>query len=98
MESRIPPLPSMMVPESFTPADRFMADSARSPQMDVTPRTAPMTAAAAREPWKTPGLNMPNRRATPMEQRKPAMNPTRLLLGLTAIMPLLFFPNSIAEI
>lgn len=56
MESRTPPLPSIINPESLTSAERFKTDSTRSPIFAITERISAITAISHNETGITCGL------------------------------------------
>ena len=96
MESMIPPLPMITVPESFTFAERLRADSIRSPIVLTNEIVMPMNIASKIEK-RAPieGILTIQSILIITEDTKPPMNPARLLLGLTENRFLFPFPNHI---
>lgn len=92
VESRRPPRPGMMFPESFVFDERLRTDSTRSP------RIAEVEVAIARTNNFQRGyvFNTGKKKmATAIDINGPTYPPTKpmmLLLGLAATYPLLFFP------
>src|SRR6185437_1109441 len=77
MRSRIPPWPSIVLPKSFTPRSRLMADM-------VSPPANPMSASASDMPRATSGGNgVIDHNAVPRATAvaTPPMKPSQVLLG-----------------
>ena len=94
MESRIPPRPGIMDPESLQFEERFKTDSTRSPKMDVIEIRIPKKISFKTEPIKISFHKIQLKIPLKMEPKIPPQNPAMLLFGLAFMKPLLFFPKS----
>lgn len=93
IESRIPPRPGIIEPESLQSEERFKTDSTKSPKIEVIEIKTPSRINFTSEPSKIffhkDQLKQPLR----TEPEIPPQNPAMLLFGLAFINPLLFFPK-----
>ena len=94
IESRIPPRPGIIEPESLQSAERFRTDSTKSPRIEVIEIKAPKRTNFAAEPVKM--FFHKNQLKIPLkiEPKTPPQKPAMLLFGLAYIKPLLFLPKS----
>lgn len=93
IESKTPPRPGIISPESFVFADRFKADSERSPKIAPQPTKNPVIDQIKIGPGKAWG----NKNAKTLKAMtlviEPPIKPAMLLLGLT-IKIFRFFPKN----
>jgi len=94
IESRIPPRPGIIEPESLQSAERLRTDSTKSPIIEVIEIKAPKRINFATEPVKMSFHKSQLKIPLKIEPKMPPQKPAMLLFGLAFIKPLLFFPKS----
>lgn len=97
MESKIPPLPGIICPESFVADDRLITDSSKSPKIEKTAVKKEIISILDRLPDNIEGNNTLNKIPIHMEDNNPPIKPAKLLFGLALINPLFFLPNIIPK-
>ena len=93
IESRIPPRPGIIEPESLQSAERLRTDSTKSPIIEVIEIKAPKRINFATEPVKMSFHKSQLKIPLKIEPKMPPQKPAMLLFGLAFIKPLLFFPK-----
>jgi hypothetical protein len=98
IESMIPPLPIIIVPESLTFAPRLRADSIKSPILLMIETTNPKAIPSIMLNIRAiAGMKDIQRTAMVILEAMPPIKPARLLLGLTVKILRLLFPNHIPK-
>ena len=92
-QSKRPPLPGIMLPESFILAERFNIDSAKSPTMAEKATHIARIVIFIGEPINKYGTKKYPIKPAVREPKNPPAKPAMLLFGLALIKPRLFFPN-----
>ena len=77
--SSSPPWPGIMLPESLSPAPRFMRDSTRSPTTPVTPHARPHASATGTSTWVDGMAQSTSQMAT--DPAMPPARPSHVFLG-----------------
>ena len=93
MESRSPPLPGIILPESLKLAARFITDSTRSPIMEVNAAKKAIVSIEIKDCSERYGINFQPKKPNKSGPAKPPTYPAMLLLGLALKIFLLFFPR-----
>ncbi len=93
IESKTPPRPGINEPLSFTSQERLITDSIKSPTIAPKEVRSDITTIFQYAPTNTCGKIILNKIDTIKVPTTPPINPTRLLFGLAATIPLVPLPN-----